>query len=286
MQFTIFTPTYNRKDYLKILYNSLLEQSFKDFEWLIVDDGSSDDTDTEVQNFINEDKLKITYYKQKNGGKHRAINKGLDLAKGEYFFIVDSDDFLPINSLEMVNSKIDLINNKKTVGVIGLRQTLDGKLLGAKFPESDMLLNHIVRSYHLKLKGDYAEVIKTEILKKFKFPDFEGEKFCAEGLIWNRIANAGFNFLCFNEVIYHGEYLDAGLTANSIKNRHKNNQYSSLLYQELSSSKYLNINQKIRANINYWRFVVFTNAKIDSLLKIIVFPYGLMMKFFDKIKIK
>lgn len=281
MQFTIFTPTYNRKDYLKILYKSLLEQTFKDFEWLIVDDGSSDGTEMEVKKFIEEDKLKITYFKQQNGGKHRAINRGVELAKGEFFFIVDSDDYLPINSLEIINSKINLINNVNTVGVIGLKQTMGGILLGSKFPKSDILLNHIVRCYRLKLKGDYAEVIKTDILKQFKFPDFEGEKFCAEGLIWNRIANAGFNFLCFNEVIYHGEYLDVGLTANSIKNRHRNNQYSSLLYQELSNSKDLPFLQIIRTRINLYRFKKNIYINNFKLVDIISLPIGFLFKRID-----
>ena len=102
MMITVFTPTYNRGNLLKRLYDSLCNQSFKDFEWLIVDDGSKDDTETVIANFIAQQKLVINYLKQENGGKHRAINKGVKEAKGEYFFIADSDDRLPKEALMLV----------------------------------------------------------------------------------------------------------------------------------------------------------------------------------------
>ena len=96
---TVFTPTYNRAYMIDKLYDSLCLQTCKDFEWIVVDDGSVDNTEELIQNFIQENKIHIVYYKQKNQGKHIAINKGVELAKGELFFIVDSDDILPKDSL-------------------------------------------------------------------------------------------------------------------------------------------------------------------------------------------
>ena len=92
---TVFTPTYNRAYSLPRLYESLQKQTFKDFEWLIVDDGSTDNTVDMVTGWSKEGKLTIRYIQMTNGGKHRAINKGVALAKGKLFFIVDSDDWLP-----------------------------------------------------------------------------------------------------------------------------------------------------------------------------------------------
>ena len=102
IKITIFTPTYNR-DYIIInLYKSLLIQTLKDFEWLIIDDGSTDNTELLVSSFIKDNKINIRYIKQQNGGKHRAINKALEEAKGELFFIVDSDDQLVDNAIERI----------------------------------------------------------------------------------------------------------------------------------------------------------------------------------------
>lgn len=101
MKFTIFTPTYNRAYILPKLYQSLLRQSNKDFEWLVIDDGSTDNTETLVQKYINENKIPIRYYLQKNQGKHIAINKALNLANGEYIVTVDSDDYIVDNHIEI-----------------------------------------------------------------------------------------------------------------------------------------------------------------------------------------
>ena len=90
---TVFTPAYNRKELLYRLYESLVEQTSKDFEWVIIDDGSTDGTDDMIAS-IKEDSFSIIYKKVENGGKHRAINRGLDIAEGEVFAIVDSDDYL------------------------------------------------------------------------------------------------------------------------------------------------------------------------------------------------
>ena len=105
MMITVFTPTYNRGALLRRLYESLLAQTVYDFEWLIVDDDSADDTESVVHAFVKgETRFPIRYYKQKHGGKHRAMNLAVQLAKGKYFFPVDSDDWLPENAIELLIS--------------------------------------------------------------------------------------------------------------------------------------------------------------------------------------
>lgn len=285
---SIFTPTYNRAKTLPRLYNSLKNQTNQNFEWVIVDDGSSDNTEELVSNWINEKNISITYYKQVNGGKHRAINKGLDLAEGELFFIVDSDDYLTTNSIEYINSKSKNLDTK-IIGIAPRRKLENENFIGEKFPQDEFVSDHIEKTYNLNLKGDLAEVVKTEILKKFKFPDFNNEKFCAESLLWNRLANNGYKLLFTNEPIYVGEYLDGGLTANSLKNRRKSPTYATLLYKELAKSKKLSVLQKFRANINYWRFAPFTNKTLVehfhflgyNPLSILAYPVGLIIKIKD-----
>ena len=128
---TIFTPTYNRAALLPRLYNSLLAQNHKDFEWIVVDDGSSDGTKKLIQTYINDAQLSIQYHKQENAGKHVAINTGVKLATRPYFFIVDSDDFLPASSIKDVTA---LINTAREFpdcgGVSGLMLSPDLKSVG------------------------------------------------------------------------------------------------------------------------------------------------------------
>ncbi len=125
MTITVFTPTYNRAQTIPRLYRSLLNQSVKDFEWLVIDDGSSDGTEALVAGLIAESQISIRYLKTENGGKHRAINKALDMASGDIFFIVDSDDYLAENALARLLYWFSSIEKEKDsgrfAGVAGLR---------------------------------------------------------------------------------------------------------------------------------------------------------------------
>ena len=140
-KFTIFTPTYNREYTLSRLYDDLKKQTYKDFEWLIVDDGSTDNTEELVKKFIDEDILDIRYIKKKNGGKHTAINTGVKNANGEFFFIVDSDDGLMPNSMDLVIQEWDKLEDKSEFcGVVGLCSRMeDGKTLGTEIPEEHLI---------------------------------------------------------------------------------------------------------------------------------------------------
>ena len=212
MRISVFTPAYNRGHLLKNLYLSLLKQTYTDFEWIIVDDGSTDNTSEVVEDFIKDKAISIRYFKQANGGKHRAINRGVQEALGELFFIVDSDDTLPENSLEIINKYVDMIDDDKVVGVCGLKGTLD-KTIGKTFNGTTKVLRNDQRGrYHIY--GDKAEVYYTSILKSYPFPEYDGEKFLSEAVVWNKIAFDGYKLLYFNEIIYLCDYLNDGLTKN------------------------------------------------------------------------
>lgn len=105
MLITIFTPTYNRAELLPRLHKSLQEQTNKNFEWIVVDDGSTDNTKEVIENIIlqQENDFPIRYFYKENGGKHTAINRGVREANGDLFFIVDSDDILTFNSVELIS---------------------------------------------------------------------------------------------------------------------------------------------------------------------------------------
>jgi glycosyltransferase involved in cell wall biosynthesis len=253
MLITVFTPTYNRAHLLQRLYDSLCKQTFNDFEWLIVDDGSKDDTESVVNTFIAEDRLDIRYIKQSNGGKHRAINRGVAEANGDLFFIVDSDDYLSNNGLELIEYYYEQIKcNDSFAGVSGIRVDENGTRIGGIFPFDILDTDYMSLYFKYHINGDMAEVYKTKILRNFPFPNFNDEKFCAESFVWNRIAQK-FKLRYFNKGIYICEYLMNGLTSNMIRNRMKSPITSMTYYFELINMK-IPFVQKVKAAINYWRF--------------------------------
>ncbi len=220
IKYTIFTATYNRALLLSKLYNSLLNQTYKNFEWIIVDDGSTDGTKNTINKFIKDKKINIKYYFQENAGKHRAINKGIDLAVGKYFFIVDSDDYLPNDSLEIYEKYILKIDDDEYAGLVGLKAYNLNKIIGKTFNGKELdILNYERKKYGIF--GDKAEIYKTEILKKFKFPEYKNEKFLNEAIVWNEIALNGYKLKFINEITYYCDYLEEGLT-NNIENHIKN----------------------------------------------------------------
>lgn len=229
---TVFTPTYNRKEKLKRLYDSLKAQTYFNFEWVIVDDGSTDDTDEMINLFIKENNLfSIKYLKTENGGKHRAINKGLDIAEGQYFFIVDSDDCLLNNSIEIINEKTKKLPSDIS-GIVCLKKYFQGNSVGTTHNQKYIDCLYTERKKY-NITGDKAEVIKTSIMKQYRFPEIKGEKFLSEGVVWNRTAYDNLKMRYFNENIYDCEYLENGLTSNIDKILAENSQGYLLYINEM-----------------------------------------------------
>lgn len=250
---SVFTPTYNRAALLSRLYNSLGVQTYKNFEWIIVDDGSYDNTKEVVETFIRKGNINIQFVCQQNGGKHRAINNGVQLAKGELFFIVDSDDLLPHTALKVVVDHYKSIeDNNLFAGVSGIDGYFDGQNIGTGLPSEIIECNSIDIRYKYHVKGDLKEVFRTSVIKEFPFPEINGERFCPEALVWNRIARK-YKLRYFNKVIYKVEYQSEGLTSNIIKARMNSPVASMMCYAEMNQLN-IPIKDKIKAAINYWRF--------------------------------
>ena len=283
---TVFTPAYNRAHLLPRLFESLCKQTYKDFEWVIVDDGSVDDTRSVVEQFsvlgfeFSGDKAQslntqhstlntntIRYFYQENGGKHRAINRGVKEARGELFFIADSDDMLPPDALEIVARQYEGIKDDKSfAGVCGLDATFDGKVIGSGLPEEVIDDNSIAVRFKLGVTGDMKEVFRTSVLKEFPFPEIEGERFCPEVLLWNRIATK-YKLRYFNQIVYLAEYQDDGISAGIVKARMTSPIASMMTYQEMTQYIDVPLKEKVKAAINYWRFRFCSNAKEKPALK-------------------
>lgn len=251
---TVCTATYNRASLLPILFASLKQQMMSHFEWVIVDDGSTDNTEEVVSRFRESATFPIIYEKQKNQGKHIAINKGVHLASGRSFFIVDSDDRLPEDSLEVIQSKFNrIIDDDKIAGVVGLKCYFDNKVVGSKHLIDDVICDIFDYRYEYKVIGDRAEVFKTEVLRVFPFPKYGDEKFVPESIVWNRIGQQ-YTMLFFSKNVYECQYLPDGLSARSVALRRKYPIGIVHLYAELGQIKKIGLRNRLKAFTNFWRF--------------------------------
>lgn len=209
---TIITPAYNRADLLPRLYESLLKQTNSDFEWLVVDDGSTDDTETLMRQYCDQNAGKISYIRQDNTGKHTALNRGISRINSELTFIVDSDDYLPEDAVEIILAYHR--KYKDTPGLCGysfLRCHQDGRVNTAYFPEEEKIATYLEVRINGNIGGDKAEVFYTEILKKYPFPVYEGEKYMPEDVVWMQMSGP-YRMVHINENVYYCDYLEGGLT--------------------------------------------------------------------------
>lgn len=187
--FTVFTPTYNRAHTLSRVYDSLVAQTFRDFEWLIVDDGSEDQTDELVKKWQSEATFPIRYFWQENGGRYRTINRGVEEARGELFLILDSDDACVPTALERFKSHWDSIPDDEREGFSGVSSLVkspQGEVVGTEFPQSPYD-SHPLEIRNAGVVGEKWGFHRTEVLKRYPFPVIDGEKFTVDSLIWNRI---------------------------------------------------------------------------------------------------
>lgn len=245
---TVFTPTYNRAYIIENLYRSLQCQSFTDFEWLVVDDGSSDNTEELFESFARESNpFTIRYYKQENGGKCRAINRGLELAQGELFFTVDSDDYLTDDALEKVVAwEKDLPKEQKYCGLAGNLGTAPDVTPNTVL-EGDYLDGTAFDRY-AAVDGERAMVFYTDIHKKYPYPEFPGEKFMTEAVAWNRMAWDGYKIRYFNDIIWVYEYKSDGLTKAGSQLFLNNPQGTALFFRE----KAVYFNYDLRTKLGMW----------------------------------
>lgn len=218
---SIVTATHNRSDLLKRLYSSLCEQSNKTFEWIVVNDDSSDNT-IEVLNSFDDSIFPIIKRTMSHGGKHRAVNKGVQYAKGFLTLIVDDDDWLLPNAIEIILEYHQKYKDtKKICGYSFLRQYPDGVINTNEFSKDVVITSYVQARINSKIRnaiGDRAEVYFTDILKDNPFPEFDGEYFYSEDGLWVRLSEK-YDMVHIRKPIYSGDYLQDGLTNNGRKSK-------------------------------------------------------------------
>ena len=266
MKFTIFTPTFNRKELLEKLYKSLQKQTFKDFEWLIVDDGSADGTKEKVEEFLSEKKLDIKYYFKENGGKQRAYNFATNKANGELFICLDSDDEYVENGLETILKHWEKYEKNNNIAGMGYLSTYPNReVIGSSFPEKEMISTQFDIYNKYGVKGDKGLMFRTEIIKKYKFPVFDDEKFITEAVVYNRICEK-YKMVYVNEKIEIKEYQEDGLTAKYNNLLLRNPKGQALYHNEINSQN-LSFKQKVLNNAVYYKFCRAAGYKFGKIFK-------------------
>ncbi|MCR9183692.1 MAG: glycosyltransferase family 2 protein [Flavobacteriaceae bacterium] len=213
---TVFTPTYNRAYCLYKCYESLKRQTSDDFIWLIVDDGSTDNTAELVKVWKNESNFKIEYYYKENGGMHTAHNEAYKNIVTELNVCIDSDDYMPDNAVELIISRWRKDGAKKYAGLLGLDIDTKGNRIAKKaFPQE----LHSCKYMDLKkygVIGDIKFVYRTDVIKEYMpYPVFEGENYLSVGYVYAQI-DLKFDMLCSNDVYCIVEYMPDGISKNKL----------------------------------------------------------------------
>lgn len=263
----IITPTYNRAKLLVKLFDSLCSQTSFNFKWYIVDDGSIDDTENVVKNFRT-DNFEIEYIKKENGGKHTAINFAVKRIKEPLTFIVDSDDYLVSNAIEIIENDYEQIKDNKDICGLGyLKCYSNMKMVGKPYTMDGVVESFIEQRINKNTYGDKAEVFKTEVLKEYLFPIFEGENFVSESTIWCDIA-LKYKMKFFNKKIYICEYQDGGLSDGVHRRLFKNPNGAVACYLKMSA-KPVKLRYKLKYTIAFSMYAFAAKMKLSKQFKMV-----------------
>jgi glycosyltransferase involved in cell wall biosynthesis len=287
---TVFTPTYNRAYCLNACYQSLLRQTCKDFVWLIIDDGSTDNTRELVNSWIEENKIEIKYHWQKNQGMHGAHNTAYELIETELNVCIDSDDYMPLKAIEKITDFWKMYGSNKVSGIVGLDSYTDQTIIGTKLPEN--LQSSTLFDLYSKhgVTGDKKLVYRTELTKQYPYPLFENEKYV--GLAYKYyMLDKQYELLLLNEVLCCVEYLPDGSSLNMFNQYRKNPRGFAFYRKELMKLPFTSLRFKFRQGIHYvssslmirnWKFL--SEAPVKG-LTFLAIPFGVLLYFYIATKV-
>ncbi|MGY4105405.1 glycosyltransferase family 2 protein [Ignavigranum ruoffiae] len=242
MQITILTPAYNRADYLQPLYRSLQDQSMKGFQWLIIDDGSQDQTETVVNQMMSQhnQSFQINYYRKENGGKHSALNYAHPYIQGDYVMVVDSDDQLAPQAIEIMSQAIeDLGSATDSIGWLAfLKWERTGQVIDPPYRQDGEVLTYI-DYLNGGRKGECADLYQSQVFKTYPYPEIPGERFVSEAYLNIYAAVEGqYRMKTLNQVIQITEYYDQGLTSQGRRLQLASPIGNAKLWQAVAGAKF------------------------------------------------
>lgn len=282
---TVFTPTYNRAYCLPVCYESLKRQTSRDFIWLIIDDGSTDNTEQLVVGWIAEKEINIRYYRQDNQGMHGAHNTAYRLIDTELNVCIDSDDYMPDLAVEQICTFWELHGNEQVSGIIGLDSFTDGRIIGTKMPE-DIKSSTLFQLYSKhRVTGDKKLVYRTELTRNYPYPIFENEKYVGLAYKYYKL-DEQYEMLLMNEVLCCVEYLPDGSSMNMLRQYRKNPKGFAFYRKELMKLPFASLFFKFKQSIHYVsssltsgnrKFMRETPAKILTFMAI---PLGVILYWY------
>lgn len=265
---SLFTPFYNRAQYLDRVYESLEKQTNKNFEWIIIDDGSTDNTDKKVELIKKKATFPIKYVYQVNQGKPTAFNRGVEMATGEYFFAFDSDDWLYEDAIDVISQKIQEIKDiNGFCPALVFQCTLASKIpLTRMFPGNPWKAGIFQMVFIEKILGDTAIIFETSKIKNVLFPKFAGEKFIPEALVLHRFEKQ-YDYYFYNTPVKYVEYQEDGLSANMFNLFISNPQAYYQYCLELLNFFNVPLYQRIRHIAAVGTFSTLTNRKSKETIR-------------------
>jgi glycosyltransferase involved in cell wall biosynthesis len=289
---TVFTPTYNRGYCLHQVYESLVKQTSQDFIWMIIDDGSTDNTKDILQSWLDLNRITIKYIYQENQGMHGAHNTAYSNIQTELNVCIDSDDYMPDNGIELILNKWETIEHKeKIAGIVGLDVFKTGVVVGTKLPDNLLYCELHELYYKYKIKGDKKLVLRTALVKEYpQYPIFFGERFVPLGILYLMI-DQNYKLACLNEPLCVVEYLPDGSSLNIFKQyklNPKGFRYSRIIeikYTKDLKIKILKILHLISSTLFIGDYQFFKNNSANILI-FFCLPLGMLFHLYILIKVK
>ncbi|MFT9599875.1 glycosyltransferase family 2 protein [Mesobacillus sp.] len=286
---TVFTPTYNRAYCLSNCYESLKRQTNKDFIWLIIDDGSTDNTKVLVSNWQTESLIEIQYIWQENQGMHGAHNTAYELIETELNVCIDSDDYMPDDAVEKILGLWEREGSENVSGLIGLDSFTDGTVIGSKLPDNLKTSTLFDLYYKYGVTGDKKLVYRTELTKKFPYPIFKNEKYVGLAYKYYKL-DQEYEMLLMNDVLCCVEYLPDGSSLNMLKQYRKNPKGFAFYRKELMKLPFVNWRFRFKQAIHYVSSTLLSNEfnvlreTPHKILTTIAFPFGVLLFVFISFK--
>lgn len=285
---TVFTPAFNRAHLLPRLYHSLYQQTSDDFEWLIIDDGSSDHTKELVGSWIQENRIPIRYIEQENQGMHGAHNTAYKNITTELNTCIDSDDYMPDNAVELILKKWNGVDQNKYAGIIGLDAVESGEILGTIFTTETTTLEDF---YLNEGSGDKKLVYRTDIVKNYPdYPLFEGEKYVGLGTKYLMI-DKEYQLVTLNEVLVIVEYQPDG-SSNTMFQQYLKYPKGFIYNRIVSMQHSKSVKRKFIEAIHYISSCIILRKKDflkdspEKLLTLLAVPFGMMLYLLIQYKVR
>ena len=247
---TIFTPAYNRAYTLHKCYESLLRQTCKDFVWLIIDDGSTDNTKELVEKWIKENLINIRYIYQENQGMHGAHNTAYENIDTELNVCIDSDDYMTDYAVEKIINHWNENKRDDLAGIAALDIYENGEVIGEKFPEELKESTYWDIYHKYKIKGDKKLIYRSDLTREFPYPIFEGEKYVGLGYKYAKL-DERYKLLIMNEKVCVVEYIEDGSSRNMLKQYRKNPRGFAFIRIEDMKNPNADFKFKLKSCIHY-----------------------------------